>query len=113
MNHRITALLASAALTFVAGSAFAQTAAPAPAPAQASKAETAKQTPYPSMWAAAMAEVAAEELAAAAQLPPSQRKEATARAAILSSTASQLLTGATVPRPRPGDLGGMMVPIKR
>ena len=33
MNHRITALLASAAMTFVAGSAFAQTAAPAPAAA--------------------------------------------------------------------------------
>ncbi|HVY34079.1 MAG TPA: outer membrane beta-barrel protein [Caulobacteraceae bacterium] len=32
MNHRITALLASAAMTFVAGSAFAQTAAPAPPP---------------------------------------------------------------------------------
>lgn len=35
MNHRITALLASAAMTFVAGSAFAQTAAPAPAAAPA------------------------------------------------------------------------------
>ena len=36
MNHRMTALLASAALTFAAGSAFAQTApAPAPAPAAA------------------------------------------------------------------------------
>ena len=33
MNHRITALLASAAMTFVAGSAFAQTAAPAAPPA--------------------------------------------------------------------------------
>jgi hypothetical protein len=35
MNQRITALLASAAMTFVAGSAFAQTAAPAPAAAPA------------------------------------------------------------------------------
>jgi hypothetical protein len=46
---------------------------------------------YRAMWAAAMAEVAAEEAAAAADLPPAQRKEATARAAVLSGTANALL----------------------
>lgn len=45
MNHRITALLASAAMTFVAGSAFAQTAAPAPAPAPAAPAPAAAPAP--------------------------------------------------------------------
>jgi hypothetical protein len=45
MNHRITALLASAAMTFVAGSAFAQTAAPAPAPAAAPAAAPAPPAP--------------------------------------------------------------------
>ena len=35
------------------------------------------------------------------------------RAAILSSIANQLPIGASVPRPRPGDLAGMMRPNKR
>jgi hypothetical protein len=86
---------------------------PAPVPAPAPKARPAGENPYPQMWAAAMAEVAAEEIAAAANLPPQQRKEATERAAILSDTANQLLAGATVPRPRPGDLAGMIPPPKR
>jgi hypothetical protein len=86
---------------------------PDPTPVQVPKVEPAKQGPYPGIWAAAMARVAAEELAAVARLPPLQRKEATARAAILSSTANQLLTGAPAPRPKPGDLAAMMQPNKR
>jgi hypothetical protein len=56
-----------------------------------------------SAWAAAMAEVAAEEIAAAANLPPGQREEARERAAILSSTANELFAGATGSPPWPGD----------
>jgi hypothetical protein len=63
-------------------------------PAQPAPAQTAPiPASYRSQWAAAMAEVAAEDMAAIHNLPPSQRKEATVRAAILSSTAHSLLTG--------------------
>jgi hypothetical protein len=55
-----------------------------------------------------MAEVAAEEIAAAANLPPRQREEATERAAILSSTANALLSSATADRPKPDGAGGTM-----
>jgi hypothetical protein len=48
---------------------------------------------YRSQWAAAMAEVAAEEIAAAANRPPDQRKAHSVRAEILSSTANTLLCG--------------------
>jgi hypothetical protein len=72
-----------------------------------------QEQPYASVWAAAMAEVAAEELAAAAHLPPAQRQEATARAAILSETANALLSGATVERPKPGDLEALMRAVGR
>jgi hypothetical protein len=68
--------------------------APAPAAAPAAHQAAAETGPFRKMWAAAMADVAAEELAEAAHLPPAQRKEMTAKAAILSSTANSLLTGA-------------------
>jgi hypothetical protein len=45
MNNRTIALLASAAVTFVAGSAFAQSAPPAPAPAPAAAAPAAPAAP--------------------------------------------------------------------
>jgi hypothetical protein len=87
-----------AARTEPAPAAYAE-----PAPAAAPD----RGQPYHrSMWAAAMAEVAAEEVAAAENLPPRQREEATARAAILSSTANALLSGATPERPQPDGAGG-------
>jgi hypothetical protein len=83
----------------LAAPAKATATAPAsvPAPAKAVAAARAPVGPeagqYRNMWAAAMADVAAEELADAVHLPPAQRKEMTAKAAILSSTANSLLTG--------------------
>jgi hypothetical protein len=88
--------------------------APPAEPAPAAQAELAApavpardRQSHRSAWAAAMAEVAAEEIAAAANLPPRQREEAKERAAILSSTANALLSGATADRPKPDDQGGM------
>jgi hypothetical protein len=60
------------------------------------------------LWAAAMADVAAEYTAEMATLPSAERRDAKLRAAALSSTANSLLCGATAPRPRPGDLTAMM-----
>jgi hypothetical protein len=81
-----------------------QPAKPTAAPAAAPRPQA---QPYSNLWAAAMAEVAAEEIAAAAHLPPAQRRDATERAAILSDTANALLSGQTLERPRPGDLDGL------
>nr|WP_294523096.1 hypothetical protein [uncultured Rhodopila sp.] len=76
---------------------------PVPPPREQPAAET---HPFRAQWAAAMAQVAQEELAEAANpnLPPDQRRVATARAALLSNNANALLSGKTVERPRPGDL---------
>jgi hypothetical protein len=52
-----------------------------------------REPSHRSQWAAAMAQVAAEEMAEAAKLPPAHRKAYTARASILSSTANTLLCG--------------------
>ncbi len=98
--------------------------APKPAPAQA-PAPRAEPAPVPrdpppsapaagqershqSQWAAAMAQVATEEMAAAANLPPAQRKAHTARAAILSSTANTLLCGGPGSPGVPDDLPGFV-----
>jgi hypothetical protein len=80
---------------------------PAPNPA------TAQDQRNRAQWAVAMADVAAECVAEMATLPPAKRREAKLRAAALSSTANSLLCGAPAPRPRPGDLAGMMRPAKR
>jgi hypothetical protein len=50
-------------------------------------------------WAAAMAEVASEYTASLATLPPEQRMEASMRAAVLTRTATTLLSGASAPSP--------------
>jgi hypothetical protein len=65
------------------------------------------------MWGAAMADVAAEFTAEAAKLPPAERREATLRAQVLSTAANNLLCGASVPPPQPGDLAAMMLPPGR
>jgi hypothetical protein len=67
--------------------------APAPTPAPAPAAKPAEPS-YRTQWAAAMAQVAAEELAEAAHLPPAQRREAEERAAILRGTANSLFSAA-------------------
>jgi hypothetical protein len=83
-----------------------------PAPAlrapQPTAAAPRQDRSYQSQWAAAMVQVAAEEMAAAASLPPNQRKAHTARAAILSSTANTLLCGDPESLPVPGDLRGFL-----
>ena len=78
----------------------------APPREQPSAPPAAEAAPFRVQWAAAMAQVAAEELAEAANpnLPPDQRRVATARAALLSNNANAMLSGKTVERPRPGDL---------
>jgi hypothetical protein len=73
----------------------------------ASAAQADDPQAHRSAWASAMAEVAAEKIAAAS-LPPRQREEATERAAILSSTANAPLSGATAERPKPDGAGGTM-----
>ena len=60
------------------------------------------------LWAAAMSDEAAGMTANLAHLPPSERKQASLRAAALSTVANQLLTGQVPPRPRPGDLAALM-----
>ena len=83
---------------------------PARAPGDPRPAAPRPQQAYQSQWAAAMAQVAAEEMAAAANLPPVQRKAHTASAAILSSTANTLLCGDPGSPPLPDDLAGFMNP---
>jgi hypothetical protein len=74
----------------------ARPAEPAPAAAVAAKpVEPSRRAE----WAAAMAQVAAEELAGVAHLPPAQRRDAEERAAILGGTANALFSGAGVEYP--------------
>jgi hypothetical protein len=56
------------------------------------------------IWAAAMADVAAEYTADIPNLSPKQRRAASLRAAALTSCANDLLTGNHAPGPRPGGL---------
>jgi hypothetical protein len=65
---------------------------------------------HKAMWAAAMTEVAAEYTAGLHNLPPTERKLTSWRAAALSSTANALLSGTVPTRPRPGDLAAIMRP---
>jgi hypothetical protein len=55
------------------------------------------------LWADAFTDVANEIAADIPNLPPAQRKIATMRAAALSSSAHELLSGSVPPRPGPGD----------
>jgi hypothetical protein len=73
---------------------------------------TAEQQ-WQSMWASAAVNVAAEFTADLPNLPPAERKAATMRAAALSSSANQLLSGAVAPRLRPGDLNALLRPGAR
>jgi hypothetical protein len=88
-----TAVLASIAEA-QARAAAAQPKTPAAQPATAAPA-TAEPAPNSrqAQWAAAMARVAAEDMATIINLPPAERREATVRAAILSSTANALISG--------------------
>jgi hypothetical protein len=84
------------------------TATPARAPAAAGPVSPERQAQ--AMWAAAMSHVAGEFTASIPHLPQAQRWVASRRAAVLSSCATDLLCGAVPPRPRPGDIGGIMRP---
>lgn len=91
-----------------------QRAAAAEHPAQPPQSKP-QQTPVPAvatlasqahdqaMWASAFLDVAAEIAAEIPNLPADQRKQATLRAAVLNTSASDLLSGNTDPRLRPGD----------
>ena len=71
---------------------------PQPAP-QPTPAQPLTEQQCHAIWAASMAEVAAEYTASLASLPPRERKHASMRAAALSSTANALLSG-TIPPAR-------------
>lgn len=85
------------------------TPAPVEAPASAAPAAVAERQRQ-AMWAGAMADVAQEFTASLPHLPPAERKIATMRAAMLSSAASDLLSGNGPPRLRPSDLAAIMPP---
>jgi hypothetical protein len=72
---------------------------PPPAPAQPvpTPAHALTEQQCHAMWAASMAEVAAEYTAGLSNLPPRERNHALIRAAALSSTANALLSGAIPP----------------
>jgi hypothetical protein len=87
--------------------------APAPAAAPTPAAPTPAsltQRENNAIWAAGMAEVAAEYTASLIHLPPAQRRAATIRVTALNSAANALLEGAVAPRLRPGDLAAMIRP---
>jgi hypothetical protein len=82
--------------------------APRPAPALAPAAAPttdlkAEEKRHQEMWAIAMANEASEITASIPNLPPAERATASFRAAALSSTANQLLTGGGSPPPLPFD----------
>jgi hypothetical protein len=62
------------------------------------------------VWASAMTDVAGEVTASIAHLPPAERKEASRRAALLSSCANELLSSNVPPRLRPGALDAFTHP---
>ncbi len=102
--------------------ASAQAPKPAVHPAAAPAAAPAAPKPAPEpvrsgkIWGGALANAAAEDLAKAVQLPPARRKEMTAKAAILSSTANSLLTGAPLDfarMNRPGTPSGPAATARR
>jgi hypothetical protein len=70
-------------------------------PPPAHSAPMLNQQRQDAIWAAGMIEVAAEYTASLAFLPPAERKQASARAAALSSSANALLLGDIPPPMRP------------
>ena len=87
--------------------------APPGAEAAAARAEPGNDHAYRKMWATAMAEVAAEETAALDTLPPAEREDMSMRIAALNIAVSQLMSGDTAPRPKPGELAWMTQPMGR
>lgn len=61
-------------------------------------------------WAASMTKIAAEFTTGLANLPPAERRAASIKAAALTSTAHDLLSGEPIPRPTAGDLAALMRP---
>jgi hypothetical protein len=68
-------------------------------------AEKAAEKRHHEMWAIAMVKEASEITASIPSLPQAERRAAAIRAAVLGSTANELLTGASSPRPVPRDHG--------
>jgi hypothetical protein len=82
----------------------------APTPAAAPTPASLTHRENNAIWAAGMAEVAAEYTASLIHLPPAERRAATIRVTALNSAANALLEGAVAPRLRPGDLAAMNRP---
>jgi hypothetical protein len=80
--------------------AQAPSATPAPA-AAATTTEMKAEKRHQAMWAIAMVKEAAELTASIPTLPLAERRAASIRAAVLGSTANELLTGASSPGPIP------------
>jgi hypothetical protein len=102
-----------------AGTHHAPATSTAPAATRTSAASLARASAAPivsserqvqAMWAAAMSDVADEFTASIPRLPKAERWKASRRAAALSSCATDLLSGAIPPTPRPGGLGRIMRP---
>jgi hypothetical protein len=81
-----------------------------PAPTAAA-ARTPEEKRNQQMWAIAMAKESSEINASLPTLPRARRAEAMIRAAMLSSTAHDLIRGAPVTPPRPGTQGGLTRPV--
>jgi hypothetical protein len=95
-------LAAVAAATRRAAEVRAEMAQPAQAPQPPNAPRTQDQRTE-ALWADAFTDVANEIAAELPNLPPEQRKIAAIRAAALSSSAQELLSGSVPPRLRPGD----------
>ena len=96
--------LAADSLARLQAPAHAAPPAPTPAPAQRATPATDPKTTekrHQEMWAIAMASEASEITASIPNLPPAERSTASFRAAVLSSTANELLMGAGSPPPIP------------
>ncbi|MDR3531780.1 MAG: hypothetical protein P4L90_14670 [Rhodopila sp.] len=90
----------------------AEPSSPAPSPIAAPKAAAPMITERQrqAMWARAMADVAGEFTASLPHLPPAERRAASLRAEVLSSTANELLSGSGAPRLKSGILGRITRP---
>jgi hypothetical protein len=86
----------------------APVAQPTPIAAPKPQALTLEERQHQAAWAQAMTEVADEFTASIANLPPSERKDATRRAALLNGCATELLSGTVPPRLAPGDLAAFL-----
>jgi hypothetical protein len=78
---------------------------PAPAPASTAAAQMTAENRHQAMWAIAIVKEAGEITASIPNLPVAERKAAAIRAGVLSSTANELLTGASTPRTIPHGRG--------